>query len=188
VVQVSRPQTGRAARNRRAAANRSRRATIGRGAPGTGLVVDCDPGNFGLLRARAQGWDEVLDAQLRRELEAAARPAARRAARRALRLRLPGLPPARRRRSRSTGLRSELAQSVHVALQDSAGGVGWRIYAAHPMAFATNSTRFRHPVHGDRDVWVSQASQPWWNLAMQESTPGMRLAGRRALERAVGRL
>ena len=155
-----------------------------------GLSIRCDASSFGRLQSRARGWDGTLDAQLRAELNAAAKGASRSAQRAALRLRLPGQPPAARPRGgRSTGLRSGLSRSVEVVLASSGGGeVDYRITSRHRMAKPTNATSFRHPVFGNRDNWVTQKSQPWWDLSMRTSKPAMQQAAERALDRAVRRL
>ncbi len=153
------------------------------------LSVRVDAGDFERLRPRTRDWEQVLQGQLRAELGAAARGAAQTASRAALRLRLPGLPPsAHPGPRRSTGLRSDLARSVTVILRAAGAGIEYRIRADHPMANPTNAASFRHPVYGNRDVWVTQASQPWWNLAMARSRPQMEEAAQRALERAARRI
>lgn len=154
-----------------------------------GESIRCEPGDFARLQGRVADWDRVLQGQLKAELGAAAKPAARLASRNALRLRLPGLPPSARPHGRSSGLRSDLSRSVNVILRVAGNGVEYRITSDHPMTKPTNSTSFRHPVYGHRDrPWVTQASQPWWTMAMDKSRPAMRDAAERALDRAARRI
>lgn len=144
--------------------------------------------DFDRLTGRARGWDRILDNQLKAELGAAAKDAVRDAQRRALRLNLSPRPPARRPRPHgATSLRSDIARGVTVIAREAGGGVEYRLRAGHPMSFATNKSRFNHPVFGNREVWVTQNSQPWWSMAMAANAPKMRAAADRALERAVRR-
>lgn len=154
------------------------------------LSIRCEAGDFARLRPRVANWDGVLHDTLRAELGAAARPAARLASRNALRSRFPATRPARRPQlSRSTGLRSALANSVSVSLRSAGNGIEYRITADHPLAEHTNgSVRWRHPVFGNRDAWVGQQGSQWWTRAMRDSAPSMRDAAARALERAVRRI
>lgn len=153
------------------------------------LSIRCEAGDFERLRARVAGWDNVLQETLRAELGAAARPAARLASRSALRSRFPATRPARHPHgSRSTGLRSELANSVAIVLREAGDGVEFRITSSHPMAVPTNSNTWRHPVFGDRDTWVSQRGSQWFSRAMVQSRPEMERAADRALDRAIRRI
>jgi hypothetical protein len=153
------------------------------------LAIRCEAGDFERLRERTGRWDGTLDDTLRAELGAAARATANDARKAALRLRLPGAPPARRPGGRrSTGLRSGIASSVDVVLRGAAGkGVEYRIRADHPMARVTNAVSFRHPVYGNRSRWVSQLSQPWWDLSIDRNRAPMRDSADQALSRAIRR-
>jgi hypothetical protein len=154
------------------------------------LSIRCEAGDFGRLRARAVNWDDVLKDTLRAELGAAARPAARLASRNARRSRFPASREATRpQASRSTGLRSDLAASVDVALRPAGDGIEYRITSDHPLAQHTdNRKRWQHPVFGNREVWRGQKGSGWWTKAMNQSGPDMRAAADRALVRALRRL
>lgn len=154
--------------------------------PGT-LWILSDGGEFEHLASRARRWDRTLHRALRDEIGAAARPAAARARRAVLQSRFPGI-PSRPNPRRSTGLRSDIASSIDVTVQDAGNSVGYRIHTEARMAYLTNSPKWRHPVYGNRGAWADQAGSGWWGRAMAESRPELRQAPEKALRRAVREL
>lgn len=104
--------------------------------------------------------------RLRRELVAALRRAAKPAATAAKQAarNLPDNPTA----PASTGLRRRMASSIGVQVRGGRNAaVKVRMSRARlgeqaGAARSTNRGRWRHPVFGDRDVWVQQESRPGW--------------------------
>jgi hypothetical protein len=71
-----------------------------------------------------------------------------------------------------TGLRAQIAAATAIRVIDSKSSPGVRIYVQEGkvrghLGRDTNMTRgWRHPVFGDRNVWVTQVMSPdWWGRA-----------------------
>lgn len=73
-------------------------------------------------------------------------------------------------RGRSSGLRRRVARTVRVTARSSGAGVGVRIWADPKrmpggqgnLPRHLDTGRWRHPVFGDRDTWVTQTVPPGW--------------------------
>jgi hypothetical protein len=69
--------------------------------------------------------------------------------------------------TKHTGLRARLARGVGVRV-DVGGGLRFTTSMAQPdeaelpRGFDSGATGFRHPVFGDRDVWVHQTGGSWF--------------------------
>lgn len=154
------------------------------------LSVSCQSPEFAALWPRTRSWPPTLRRHLRTQLHASVRDLSvdLKAAARALQLQ--AATPARYpQRRRSTGLRRGIANSVRVVQRQAGDGVEFRIRANHPMAQATNATRFRHPVHGHRErPWVTQMSQPWWSTTVPKHNGQHTAAAEQALRDALGDL
>lgn len=59
-------------------------------------------------------------------------------------------------------LRGDLAAGVKVSVTSSKTAPGVRIVDQAPLAKAAQARSFRHPVFGERGVWVSQRLWPRW--------------------------
>lgn len=146
-----------------------------RGSGGTGRVsVTTRGGNelSRLSRALREQGATGLNRNMKKQIKAAAEPVAE-AARAAAR-RLPDRSAARRREGGS--IRQEMARAVVV--RQTAKGV--RIFVdskrmpadARMMAHAFEKGTVRHPVFGNRQVWVSQSTGgPWFMPAVRNRHP-----------------
>jgi hypothetical protein len=112
-----------------------------------------------LASAMRRAGDRATLAELRRELKRAAWPAAAAAQRSIL-----GMPA----RQPGGTLRQGIADTVKVTASLGASTVRVRVSASGPerwpgAAAALEEGRWRHPVHGHRDRWVTQVSRrPGW--------------------------
>jgi len=123
------------------------------------------------IAERLRQVDKKLPARLRKELRKAAQPAVQAAKREARSLPSRGVKGGTSRHPhRRNQLRRKLARGVRV--QASTGGrrgAGLRIVTAMPTASEALLPRgfdspegFRHPVFGNRDVWVRQDGASWF--------------------------
>jgi hypothetical protein len=63
----------------------------------------------------------------------------------------------------SNGLRQGIADGVHVIVSRSKTSPGVRILSRAKLARASNRRSWRHPVFGNRNVWVVETLSPgWW--------------------------
>lgn len=72
------------------------------------------------------------------------------------------------RGSQSRGSRKAVANSLRTAVSTPKKGMGSVTIRAkkHPFARPYNTRRFRHPVFGERDEWITQAGRPWFQEAI----------------------
>lgn len=56
---------------------------------------------------------------------------------------------------------------------------------ARPLEHGGQPGTFRHPVFGDREVWVSQPARPFLHPALIETGPAAVLAAKKAVESAL---
>lgn len=91
---------------------------------------------------------------------------------------------------RSTGLRRRIARATTLSV--TANGirlkvVGRRVDARYPKlakytdASIGNYARWRHPVLGNRDVWVTQSGSPWWFVTIARHRSDFRRACLKAM-------
>ena len=125
---------------------------------------------------RTVGDAKAIRRDLVRGLRSGAKPALE--AVRAAALALPDNPG-----GRSTGLRRKAARAASIQVRTSGrqAGVYVRISRARMGNQAgalkgSRSRRWRHPVFGNRDVWVQQASRPEWfdRAARSQAGPARR--------------
>ena len=99
---------------------------------------------------------------------------------------------------KSTGLRKKLAKVIGPQVRTSGRDPGVRVRISRSrmgeqaaLAKVTNIGRWRHPVHGDRKVWVTQTSKAhWFDDANRYSGPPVRRALGKVLtdiERELGK-
>lgn len=148
-----------------------------------------EPGSLRKLVQASRNWDKKARAEMRKGLRAAASIGAEAAKREVL-----GPPPAARgaaRRRQTTGLRSNLAGGVKVAIRTGresklgvVTGEGVRVTTTgaklpetqQPMVKAYMAREFRHPVFGS-DTYVTQRGKNWFYSPL--------LKGRQEYQRAV---
>lgn len=123
------------------------------------LSIRVDPASTRAILAAAKTFDRALYLQLRRRIRAAAAPVVADVKREVLK----GGPS-------KTGLRAGIAAGTSARLS-SGKKAGVTIQTSstkmpagkQSMVKAWNRSVFRHPVRGDRDVWVSQAGNPYFD-------------------------
>ncbi|OHV46617.1 hypothetical protein BBK14_01860 [Parafrankia soli] len=149
------------------------------------VSIRVDDGDLQQLLVASRRFPQYLQDELRDRLGEVADDMVAVARRNALALRLPGKPPSRRPERRSTGLRRELAAGVRAIYRPAGAGVEYRITSSHHMTHATDARYFRHPVFGNREAWVGQASQPWFADPLAARLPRARTAAGQALGDAL---
>jgi hypothetical protein len=90
----------------------------------------------------------------------------------------------------STGFRRKLARSITTQVRTSGKDAGVRVRVSKArmgrqasLVTATNKGRWRHPVFGDRNVWVTQHSRAgWFDQANRYSGPPVRRALKKVLD------
>lgn len=98
--------------------------------------------------------------------------------------------------NKSTGLRRKMARvtNAQVRTTGSTAGVRVRISRARmgdqaSLARVTNKGLWRHPVYGNRGVWVPQMSRrAWFDEANRQAAPGVRRAVKKVLDDIEKRL
>lgn len=125
-----------------------------------------------------------LRRELTKGLRAAARPVAKEMKRQALALPAPG-----------KAIRSRVAKSVKIRVRTGGRDVFVRVVStdtplrpgpeAKPMAVHLDRGRWKHPVHGHRDRWVTQTVPPGW---FSRPAAGGAPAARREAAEAIRRV
>ena len=92
--------------------------------------------------------------EFNRALKDAAKPVAEDEKRAALAIKAKG--------PKSTGLRQGLADGVRIGVRTSKTTAGVRILTKAKLAKASRNGKWRHPVFGDRTVWVFESLAPGW--------------------------
>jgi hypothetical protein len=139
---------------------------------------------------RAQGpTGKLLRKRLRRRIIAAGKPMVRSAKENAHNIPAKG--------SRSTGLRDDLARATRMRVGLAARTSSVRVETtgkkmpsgkkALPKDME-GSQRWRHPVFGDRDVWVTQPPHPYFYRAVKEHLPEVRAGVMKAVEQTAAEL
>lgn len=137
--------------------------------------------------------DKELTKRFRKELRAAAKPlvpAVRQGARQI---------PSKRGYS-AEGLRGRLSRAVKLEVKTTGRQVGVRVrvdgrkmpdkQGSLPAYIEGNKPRWRHPVYGNREVWVQQPARPFFYKSLRMAGPLARGAVNRVLdgiERELGR-
>lgn len=135
-----------------------------------------------------------LRKQMNKQIRAEARPtvAALKSAVLSVETEVPGAKrPARG--ARSTNLRVRIARAIQVKLTTSGWRSGVRIRVdgtklgeQRALPKALDSPRgWKHPVFGDRNVWVAQRGEPWWGVTIEPRVPGMRRRMQDVIERVA---
>lgn len=91
---------------------------------------------------------------------------------------------------RSTGLRRRMAASAGVQVRTSGQMAGVRVRISRArmgdqasLPKVTNVGVWRHPVYGNRKVWVTQRSRRgWFDAATARSAPAVRMALKKVLD------
>jgi hypothetical protein len=92
-----------------------------------------------------------------------------------------------------TGLASGLAAGTKVSIRTGANTAGVSIVTTgtklpagkQPMVRAYNKRTFRHPVFGNRNVWVTQRGRPYFGAVLDERKSSMLQAMEAALREAA---
>lgn len=163
---------------------------------GTGRLLELD------RRLRAAGGRR-LEQNLHRRVRRAAEPThtALQNAIRTVPIRGPGGGATRRRAGddgrahRTVGLRESIARAIRISVR-STQPVGARIWIDRGRLPADQRSlpdriddgRWRHPVFGNRSVWVNQYGRPWWGVTLRRMEPHMRREIARVLDDVESRL
>lgn len=126
---------------------------------------------------------------LTKGLKAGAKPAAEKV--KAAALALPDTPG-----NKSTGLRRKMARvtNVQVRTGGNQAGVAVRLSRARmgdqaALPTVTNKGQWRHPVHGNRKVWVTQTSRRgWFDEANRRAAPMVRKSLKKTIDDIEKRL
>lgn len=141
-----------------------------------------------VLKTTAEGKETLR--KLRKELRTAATPMLKSV--RAAALRLPskgesarrGRPSLRKGLARATKIKISFSQrSAGVMVVTGPGAMPEGMEGLPPMV--EGRVRWRHPVMGNRDVWVQQRAMPFFYPAVKPHEPEAVSAGRRVLEAIV---
>lgn len=92
--------------------------------------------------------------------------------------------------SHHSGFRRKLARTINAQVRTSGRDPGVRVRISKArmgdqasLATATNKGRWRHPVYGNRSVWVTQTSRrAWFDDANRYNGPPVRRALQRVLD------
>lgn len=131
---------------------------------------------------RAQGDGQVTK-KFRKELRAAARPLVPK-----VRASIRQIPS--KRSYSASGLRGQLAKATRLEVKTSgkSAGVAIRVdgrkmpsHMKSLPSMAEGKKRWRHPVFGNRDVWVNQTPHPYFYDVVRAAGPASRKAVNRVL-------
>lgn len=144
---------------------------------------------FKRVAMRLREIDKTMPGQFRRALIASAKPMARDAQSRVRRIPVKGT-------EGHTGLRSRVAAGVHVQASPSASNPYVRITTSMPERDEAVIPRgldrqrgWRHPVYGNRNVWVTQRTGgSWFRVAMQNGHDATQRRLTEVLEDAADRV
>lgn len=100
--------------------------------------------------------------------------------------------------SPSKGLRGRLAAATHVDPLTRGNGIRFTVEYeevdpkwGRRLAMLTDvelAPRWRHPVFGDRDLWVTQYGQPWFHAPIRAGRPTYQAGVHRAMERTARKI
>lgn len=156
---------------------------------GRPIELDVETREFVELSQHLAKFAPELRKQMRKRLTTAARPAVK-----AVRAEVRSAPTAG---GQSRGLRAGIAKGIRTDLSDRGNRfVGLRIRATSSGLSASqkgmqrkyNLPSFRHPVFGDRSVWVEQAGHPYFYEPIRKHHPAMRAAFEAAVAEAVAEI
>lgn len=100
-------------------------------------------------------------------------------------------------RKRSHGLRATIARSIQTKITTSGSRTGVRIRIdgtklpadQQKLPKALDSANgWRHPVFGNKSVWVTQKGQPWWAVTVNKHRDDIRAKIRAAIDSTVSKL
>lgn len=143
-------------------------------------------GQYRALSQRLRAADRELQRNLRRRIKQEGQPtlAAVRAAAGRIAMTSPG--SSSHSSGRSTGLRARLSAATRMSV--TASGVSFQVQEAKVdprygdvLTAGSEGYRWRHPVFGNRNAWVSQQGTPWFYPTVRAEQP----AFRRAVEQAM---
>jgi hypothetical protein len=91
---------------------------------------------------------------------------------------------------RQGGLNERVARTpIRVVTRNTARATGIRLTVRGTRRAALDQGRLRHPVFGDREVWVTQRVTPgWWSNAIDDDFPEARRAVQAAMDRVARKL
>lgn len=135
-------------------------------------------------KLRKHGNAKVIRKQLNAGLKLGAKPALEATKKAALSL------PVKAGQNPGTGLRKKMAKVANIQVRSSGRDPGVRVRISRArmgdqasLVKATNNGRWRHPVHGNREVWVTQTSRAgWFDNANRYSGPPVRRAIKRVMD------
>lgn len=96
-----------------------------------------------------------------------------------------------------SGLRDTIAAAIVVRTRLSGNEVGVRILVDLSKLPADQRTLpakldaakgWRHPVYGNRRVWVTQVGRPWWFVTIEPHLPGVRACILAAIDKTIAEL
>lgn len=145
-----------------------------------------DAADFGAILKEVKAFDKRLGLDLRKQLRKAADPAVA-DVKAVLRQPTPG------RGRQSKGVRAALIAGTSVRVLTGKRTQGVRIVTTaarlpekhKPMLRLYAKTSFRHPVFGDRGVWVTQQGRPYFSAVIRGKKDTIAAAVGRALEDAA---
>lgn len=153
---------------------------------------------FGTLARR---FREAADGQLRRdavnELQAASRPVLGAVRASVLSASFPVVPPGDGA-TPSKGLRERLAAATHVDPLGQGNGVRFQVEYGEVdpkwgrrLAMLTDvelAPRWRHPVFGNRNYWVTQHGRPWFHAPIRAARPAFEAGIHRAMDKTARKI
>lgn len=103
----------------------------------------------------------------------------------------------KKRAPKSFGLRATVARTIQSRVKYSGNSVGVRV-RSDPFvmpnkqrrlpAHLNNPKGWRHPVWGNRENWVRQTGEPWFDVTLRKHTPRIRQAAIREVNTALREL
>jgi hypothetical protein len=135
-------------------------------------------------RIRKAGNAKTIRKQLNAGLKEGVKPALAATKKAALDL------PVKTGKRETTGLRKKMARVANIQVRSSGRDPGVRVRISRArmgdqasLVKATNNGKWRHPVRGNREVWVTQTSRAgWFDNANRYTGPPVRRAIKRVMD------
>lgn len=149
-----------------------------------GLELKADMGQFHRIFTKSSPIDKALQAGLRKNLRDAAKKVAQYPKVEVLKA-----PVNDSRNTASTGLRKNIADSIKVRINSSKKSASVSIVAAAPLSKQYDgSARWRHPVFGNTQVWVTQTGRPFFASTISPHRDEVTKAVLAAMQTAINSL
>lgn len=145
------------------------------------LDAQIDPRDFGRLMRGIRGFDKSLSTALRKRLRAAAKPAVDEVKATLLAAPSKGGSKDHLRRTLADGTKVSITTGKDAGITIVTSGAK---LPAPRLAKAYNKQAFKHPVFGNREVWVTEPGHPYFGRVYRHR-PQMRQAALQALADAV---